>query len=168
MVRRAPWKCLSRHAGPPQRKRLCRREGSRTLTSLPGHTSLNRAWLPVTPPAHGARPTALARDGLKVRGLLAQLVNGPSKDLTGHRAVPRADNGIRTRGIHLGKVALCLLSYIRIVWELPVRPVGRQGDLRVMTWPGGVAVIPIERLTGLEPATSTLARLRATNCAITA
>ena len=55
----------------------------------------------------------------------------------------RATDGTRTRDLHLGKVAYYQLYYYRITTTCNVFS---------------------ERQTGLEPATSTLARWRTTNC----
>ena len=78
-------------------------------------------------------------------------------------------DGTRTRDLHLGKVAYyptVLLSHIKLKSDR------RDSNPRPPPWQGGVLVPTVllshtkleERQTGLEPATSTLARWRTTNC----
>ncbi len=80
-------------------KRLRTRGGNRTRTSCKAHKILSLACLPIPPPR------------------LQLLVSScPKVKSTGHGAwIRRAKDGVRTRDLDLGKVALYQLSYFRIV-----------------------------------------------------
>jgi hypothetical protein len=67
------------------------------------------------------------------------------------RAFLRADDGIRTRDPHLGKVMLYQLSHVRVWYGISPVP----GSYRVAE---AIVFGPFERTTGFEPATLTLAR----------
>ncbi len=64
----------------------------------------------------------------------------------------RADDEIRTRDIHLGKVVLYQLSYVRIYLSCPAAPAGLQQ----------ASFLALVGDTGIEPVTSSVSGKRAT------
>ena len=74
-------------------RRLCTWDGNRTHTSVTAHGILSPACLPVPPPKR------------------------PSKTKSTNGAFSFwAKDGVRTRDLDLGKVALYQLSYFRVLW----------------------------------------------------
>ena len=67
-----------------------------------------------------------------------------------------ADDGARTRYLHLGKVALYQMSYIRIFWCLRTESNHRHGDFQSPALPTELQRQKLATRNGLEPSTSSV------------
>ena len=67
-----------------------------------------------------------------------------------------ADDGARTRYLHLGKVALYQMSYIRKYWCLRTESNHRHGDFQSSALPTELQRQKVATRIGLEPTTSSV------------